>query len=370
MVSADVRNNGERAETVALVAAAITALYAYFLLYSASLQSEGVYLVLVAWALILTLKLAERPTWQRWLAWGLAVTLASLVRQVFMPAALLLFLYVVAKAWRRVKIGHVALAGLVAALLLLPFTLRNYRVFGQFLLLNSSAGQVFWNANHPDLGTEFIGDAMFPIPADLEDANEAELTNELMRRGMRLVADDPGRFLLLSLDRAATLFMFWPSKQSSLISNISRSLSFMACLPFMIAGLVLSAREWRRWLLLYLFIVAYAGIHIVSWAQIRYRMAVDVALIPFAALAIVAAGAVAQGARRRAQGTRHIGQCTRHNAQGTRGGSGWVGRDSVPPMAGRVWKPGLTTDGQWGVPYGGGSSLQSSTSTLRRGNGQ
>jgi len=56
----------------------------------------------------------------------------------------------------------------------------------------------------------------------------------------------------------------------------------------MLAGLLLSLRQWRRWLLLYLFIAAYTFIHVISWVQIRYRMPVDVALVPFAALAVVA----------------------------------------------------------------------------------
>jgi 4-amino-4-deoxy-L-arabinose transferase-like glycosyltransferase len=276
---------GERAGSVAL--AAITAGYAYFALYSAALQTEALYLVLVAWALLLTLKLAERPTWQLWLGWAAAVTLASLLRQVFMPVAGVLFLYVVVRARRRVKVWHVALGGALALALILPWTARNYRVYGQFLLLNSQYGQVLWNANHPDLGVHFVGDAMFPIPADLEGANEVELTNELLVRGIRLTAAEPWRFVRLSLSRAATLFEFWPSRQSAPISNIARVLSFGICLPFMAAGLVLSAREWRRWLLLYLFIAAYVLIHVVSWAQIRYRLPVDLALIPFAALAVV-----------------------------------------------------------------------------------
>jgi hypothetical protein len=274
---------------VALVAAGITAVYAYFLLYSASLQTEGVYLVLVAWALILTLRLADAPTWQRWLAWGLAATLATEVRQVFMPVALLLFVFIVARARRRVKVCHVALAGAVAVALILPFTIRNYRVYGQFLLLNSQYGQVLWNANHPDLGTRFVPDAMFAIPGDLEGADEVELTNDLMRRGMQLIAAEPWRFVQLSASRAATLFMFWPSRQSPLVSNIARTLSFAICLPFMIAGLVISMREWKRWLLFYLFVAVYALIHVVSWAQIRYRMPVDMVLVPFAALALVSA---------------------------------------------------------------------------------
>jgi hypothetical protein len=275
-------------EAVALVAAGITAFYAYFILYSAALQTEGLYLVLVAWSLLATLDLAERPTWKGWLSWALAVTLASLLRQVFMPVAAMFFVYVLFRARGRVKPAHVALAGGVAIALIVPWTVRNYLTYDRFLLLNSQYGQVLWNANHPGLGVHFVGDAMFPVPEDLRGANEVDLTNELMRRGVQLIAAEPWRFVRLSLSRAGVLFLFWPSRFSPPVSNVSRTLSFGICLPFMVAGLVLSAREWRRWLLLYLFIGAYALIHIVSWAQIRYRMPIDLALIPFAALAAVA----------------------------------------------------------------------------------
>jgi Na+-translocating ferredoxin:NAD+ oxidoreductase RnfD subunit len=82
--------------------------------------------------------------------------------------------------------------------------------------------------------------------------------------------------------------IFYPMKESPAFSNVARPLSFGICLPFMIGGLVLSAREPRRWLLLYLFIVTYTLLHAISWVQIRYRLPVDVALVPFAALAVVA----------------------------------------------------------------------------------
>ena len=104
---------------------------------------------------------------------------------------------------------------------------------------------------------------------------------------MQNIAADPGRFLRLSLSRLGTWLIFWPMAESSLYSNIARPLSFGICLPFMLGGLVLSLREWRRWLLLYLFILPYTFLHVISWVQIRYRMPVDVALVPFAALAAV-----------------------------------------------------------------------------------
>jgi hypothetical protein len=299
------RRWGERAGAVAVVAAAITAGYAYFVYYSATLQTEGLYLMAVVWSLSATLKLADAPTLRHWAVWGLAVTLASLLRQAFMPMAALLFLYVLVKGFRRVRVGHVAAAAGIAAVLILPWTARNYVVFDRFLLLNSQAGQVFWNANHPDLGTTFEGSPMFDIPADLRDLNEVNLSNELMRRGLRNVAADPGRFVRLSMCKLVEFYRFWPAPDSSTLNNVARTGSFAVCLPLMVVGLALSLREWRRWLLLYLFIGAYTSVHAVTWPGIRYRMPVDAALVPFAALTVVAVAsrAAARRAKHRTDGS-------------------------------------------------------------------
>ncbi len=67
----------------------------------------------------------------------------------------------------------------------------------------------------------------------------------------------------------------------------------------MLARLVLSLRQWRRWLLLYLFIAACACLHAISWAEIRYRMPVGTALVPFGALAVAAAVDWMEGATKR-----------------------------------------------------------------------
>jgi len=258
----------KRAGLVALVAAAITAGYAYFVYYGATLMTEGLYLIMVVWAL--------------------NATLALVLRQVFMPMSALLFLYVVWRRGWRVRLMDVALAGGIAAALIVPWTARNFVVFDRFLLLNSQAGQTFWNANHPDLGVTWDPSHMFPIPGDLQGANEVDLSNELMRRGWKNVLADPARFMHLSQDRLRTWLVFYPMAQSSPFSNVARTVSFGVCLPFMVMGMLISLREWRRWILLYSFIIAYTFVHVISWVQIRYRMPVDAALIVFAALALVA----------------------------------------------------------------------------------
>jgi len=65
-----------------------------------------------------------------------------------------------------------------------------------------------------------------------------------------------------------------------------RVFSFGLYLPFFAAGLVLSAKEWRRCSLVYLFVVVFSLMHVLVWASIRYRLPVDAALMPFAALAV------------------------------------------------------------------------------------
>ncbi len=76
-------------------------------------------------------------------------------------------------------------------------------------------------------------------------------------------------------------------RESSTFSDVARTVSFGLCLPFMVGGLLLSLRERRRWLLLYLFIGAYTFLHAISWVQIRYRVPVNAVLVPFAAVAVV-----------------------------------------------------------------------------------
>jgi hypothetical protein len=81
------------------------------------------------------------------------------------------------------------------------------------------------------------------IPPEVRNRDEAALDQELMRRGLQFVIDDPGRYLLLSISRIPAYFMFWPSTDAGLISNLSRVLSFGLLWPFMLYGLVRSLEK-------------------------------------------------------------------------------------------------------------------------------
>jgi hypothetical protein len=191
-----------------------------------------------------------------------------------------------------------AIAAVVVVACILPFTLRNYTVYHQFLLLNSNAGYAMYSAQHPMHGTSFREYDAAPVPAGLGNLNEAQLDKELMRRGIGFILADPARYALLSLSRVRDYFEFWPTPGTPLISNIGRVLSIGVFLPFMIYGIWLAVRNppgspahsllyGEDVAFLLLFMAFYSLLHILTWAMARYRLPVDAVALPFAALALL-----------------------------------------------------------------------------------
>lgn len=305
--------------TVGLVAAALCAVYIYFFYYAGALITETFYIIGILWIFDCAFRLIaaarENSNFHLllWLELGLAMGVTVLLRQVFLLFLPFLFLWLwwnlrerETDRWKRVlrwsAVKGLAMATLVLALMIVPFTIRNQRAFGTFVLLNTNAGFAFFWGNHPVHGTEFMpllsggaGQYYDLIPDELLPLNEAKLDKALLERGIRFIADDPGRFLVLSVSRAEEYFKFWPSADSGLVSNVSRVGSFGISLPFMLYGLWLAlAKTWKsrtaeeRWniILLLTFILIYTGIHLMSWTLIRYRLPVDALLILFAGLGI------------------------------------------------------------------------------------
>lgn len=299
--------------SVGLAGAALMAGYAYFIYYAAALMTESFYICAILGLLVLIQRLAAPPaaltrSQSLALAVGLGVTLgaAVLLRQLILFFVPVLFGWAGWVAWRRgqlrVSLLRLALAGGVMVAMILPFSFYNYARFGQWVLLNTNSGFAFFLANHPIYGTTFqpilspeTGSYGDLIPKELSHLNEAQLDQELLKRGLQFVFDDLGRYVLLSFSRIPAYFMFWPSRDSSLISNLSRVASFGLLWPLMLYGLIQTGWTYLRRqpehteavVLLVLFGLCYTGIHLLSWALIRYRLPVDAVLLVFAGFGLV-----------------------------------------------------------------------------------
>ncbi len=300
---------------VGVVAAALTAVYAYFIYYAACLMTEPFYITAILAGLYLAILMAPKDaasrdatpskTSQRKLAiyLGLCLGAAVLFRQLFILFVPFLFLWIGwagRRQWRSIRLNLLS-AVLIIGAMILPFTIFNYMRFRQLVLLNTNSGFAFFWGNHPVYGTHFypllppsLGTYQDLIPKEIRNLNEAALDQELLRRGIQFVIQDPRRIFLLSLSRIPVYFMFWPSAYSDPISNLSRILSFGLLWPFMLAGLIrvlvkpkLAGGLSSPVFLLLMFVVVYSGIHILSWAMIRYRLPVDAVMLVFASLVLV-----------------------------------------------------------------------------------
>jgi 4-amino-4-deoxy-L-arabinose transferase-like glycosyltransferase len=273
-----------------LLAAIFAALYSYLILYSAALLTETPFILLLLVAIVSAYIVVEDGDHRYLFLVGIGLAGAVLFRMAvlaFIPL-FLAWIYFASRASSRkpVTIWMLFIPCIMIIVAVLPWTLRNYRLFDRFMLLQSQFGHVFWNSNHPGQGTDFSGPLVAPIPEELTELNEADLTYELFRRGRLFVVQDPIRFILLTVSRTKQFFTFWPTSESGLASNIARILSFGILLPFMGAGLILSMRNWKRYLPIYLFLLIHITIHVTSWVMVRYRIPADVLLLPFAAMAV------------------------------------------------------------------------------------
>ena len=323
-------------DRTALIAAAISAVYLYFVIYSASLMTEALYIVGILWIIDVAIRVVSEPSTQvpgvssknrgqlyRGIELGVAISITLLLRQVIVIFVFALFGWLIWTAWRRQKLHTVLIsmliAGVVSVVLISPAVIRNYYAFGRLTMPNTNSGFALYWSNHPIYGNRFEPVLSADhgvtyqdiIPEDLIHLDEAALDRALLIVGLKQIILDPGRYILLSLSRIPVYFLFWPTADSSLLSNVSRVLSFALFLPFMIYGLIITCRNLLKigmeniilrsnhqtaassWdlrnyyqLLLILFICLYTLVHLATWASVRYRLPVDALLIIFAAYGI------------------------------------------------------------------------------------
>ncbi len=286
-----------------LAAAAMAAGYGYFALYAATLMTETLFITVVVWSLDMALGLTELlrqgrdPTPALGFQLGLSMSLGTLLRQSLLPWVPVVLLYLLWSGWRAGRLGKMVRVVVLVAVMLVasiaPWTLRNYRVYDEFLLLNSNTGYAMYSAQHPMHGTTFREFDAAPLPEDLAWGNEAAMDGQLMRLGIGFVFDEPGRYLMLSLSRVRAFFEFWPSSDTPLLHSIGRVGSYGLALPLMVYGLFQVARNAelrQRSQLLILFAAFYTLLHVMTWAMVRYRLPVDAIAMPWAGLGVIQLG--------------------------------------------------------------------------------
>jgi 4-amino-4-deoxy-L-arabinose transferase-like glycosyltransferase len=271
---------------VALLSAIIATFYAYLIFYGATLVTETPFILFLLITLYLTYELQDNPSLWKWIAFGVALSVAVLLRMAVIFLVPILFIWL---SWNnRKQLIYILIPVVIIILSILPFTIRNYQLWNRFLLLEAQFGHVFWNGNHPDSNGDFHPYRVFPIPDDvLVSQNDAEITNRLFKMGVENVIENPGLFVSLTITRLREFFKFWPTQDSNAIANLLRVISFGLMWPFAVLGLWLVRAKWKMLIPILLFMFIHTSIYATSWTMIRYRIPLDAVLIIFSAIAII-----------------------------------------------------------------------------------
>ena len=188
--------NGWFGKRAADVAAWILAIWPSQIMFVTVLATELLFNFLLLAALWIWTR-ESLAGWIRGVLLGPVLALCALVR----PHALLLpVCFALARLARtREWVASLSLAGVAGVLMLvviLPWSLRNERAFGEPVLIAANFGSNLWMGNNPASGGAYMD-----LPDDVKSLNDAQRDKALKERAINYILDEPAAFARLSLIR-------------------------------------------------------------------------------------------------------------------------------------------------------------------------
>jgi len=271
----------------AILAAAVAAVYPYFIFYSIVGLTETLFMVLL---------LAAYLCWYRnaYIAASVFSVLGILTRPVLDPLAPLLLLYF-AIAIRGLSIKaaakYLAIYAGIYCLLMAPWWLHNYKAYQTFVRLNLGSGVALLSGNSPSNQTGGIDNNLEATMAPFgEIADPVARDKAMQRAALNYIKEDPERFLIQAAKRFQRFWSPWPQTEEY-SRPLYKLISFCSFIPVLLLALVFVVLYGRTYFLriapLLLFIVYLNSLHLVFPASLRYRLPVEPFLIILAAAGAV-----------------------------------------------------------------------------------
>ena len=201
-------------------------------------------------------------------------------------------------AWRRRGIGTAILFAVLAAACVLPWTVRNHRVYGRWIAVASEGGVTFWTGNHPLA----IGDGDLAANPRIKEAElafrgaHADLTPEQLeplyyRDALAWIRSAPSAWLVLLARKA--FYTIVPAGPSYALHSTKYVVASVVSYVLVLVAAVAGVWRWRAagrrlpssLVPLWLMAASTVAAGLVFFPQERFRIPViDPALIVTAAL--------------------------------------------------------------------------------------
>ena len=302
---------GERifSRTVGALAALAVSVYPIFMYNCLRLMPEALFSLVLAVAVLLLIDYLRASRWTTSVALGLLLGVASLLKAsaMLLPLFILAGMLLAPRGRTLRTLEHWAVLAFAMALTILPWTLRNYRVSGDLIPIDSSGGYAFWVGNRletdgqdddplpPEQIEEIMNDAARIIGIDHSPGSEFSVIwakgaygKALQHAAIRSIIHHPVATAGLWVRK---LYRFWFTYIGTR-SGIQAAVFWLqlALLLPAIMGLLAAWRDGRAVRPLLLVIAYFVLLHVATAANVRYSAPILPFIMLVAAYGVVCAG--------------------------------------------------------------------------------
>jgi 4-amino-4-deoxy-L-arabinose transferase-like glycosyltransferase len=285
-------------ERVGLIAAGLAAIYPVLIAADGALMTESLFGMLVGFSLLAAYRLVDTPSTGRALVLGALVGLAALTRG---EALVLLPLVLIPVIRRPAGVRAAAVAAVAFVLVLTPWTVRNWVVFDQFVLISSNTGSALAGANCEET---YYGDQLGGWrPQCIHDhpGNEAQNLAESRKDGLRYASDHLGRLPVVLGVRLARVWNLYdplqtPEGRSERAEKLGVVAYFILAALAIYGGILGFRRRVALWILLTpIVLVSFTALS--TYGNQRFREPAELTLVVLAAVALDRVWTAWSGAR-------------------------------------------------------------------------
>ena len=272
---------------VGVISAGLMAVYPILIFYSARLMTETLVIFLILGSVFSLLKSLQSPHRFRWLSFGGALLgLGILCRPKLLPLTGLFIIWVfIVRTDNRRPIKSLLAFVIPLILVVLPWEVRNYQIFGQVIPVTSAGGANLYMANNTSSTGGTIGyrELMKTGGFHLGEKEDELAYNRYYRdKSISFIKNNPAQFIRLAFRRLLWFYHLDYHYQGSKILVIL----FHLMLVLAVIGAWFSRRYWRKTILLGMVILNYTVIHMLFLPDGRYRLPMIPFLLAFAAIPI------------------------------------------------------------------------------------
>jgi len=303
---------------IALWSACIAALYPTLIYYDASLLITVLEVLLSTLLLYLLYRCDGKSLWPL-IAAGVVLGLAGLARPNLLvvgpPLILWAWFVLKPKVGLKKALTSYVVVGVCTVLVILPVTIRNYVAAHDFVTIAWQGGYNFyvgnnhaangWSARVEGIDPCWNGGYFESIAiAEKETGRplkKSEISDYWTKQAFQDVAANPAHFLSLLIAKVRLLINGYevPNNQDEYVAKEFSSVldillwrgplyfPYGLLAPLGIMGLVISFREWRKFLLVYLFMASFAVSLVLFFVCARYRQPFIPFLILFSVYGII-----------------------------------------------------------------------------------